>query len=243
MVHKGLAFFLRFRDQRLLWRHRRWLSADCVDPLSARGAKGKIHSNVLTMRRDVLKGPIGERSSGTEWHKSINACLRPRRGANSLCVCPANMFDSLSCFFIPTCSLTSFLFLILSFQHPPQTHNFRHPTFSLFYISPPILLCHSHSTHCARSTTSTTKRSITQEKERAANPQCERERLPMYDVREYLYKILVIGDVGTGKTSIIKRYVHNIFSMNYKSTVSPPFQSRTPVLPLMALQKHSCIVL
>ncbi|KAF9928012.1 rab32, member RAS oncoprotein [Linnemannia zychae] len=43
------------------------------------------------------------------------------------------------------------------------------------------------------------------------------------EVREYLYKILVIGDVGTGKTSIIKRYVHNIFSMNYKSTIGVDF--------------------
>lgn len=39
-------------------------------------------------------------------------------------------------------------------------------------------------------------------------------------MREYLYKILVVGDLGTGKTSIIRRYVHNIFSNNYKSTVS-----------------------
>lgn len=36
---------------------------------------------------------------------------------------------------------------------------------------------------------------------------------------EYLYKILVVGDIGTGKTSIIKRYVHDIFSNSYKSTV------------------------
>ncbi|KAG9069381.1 rab32, member RAS oncoprotein [Linnemannia hyalina] len=43
------------------------------------------------------------------------------------------------------------------------------------------------------------------------------------EIREYLYKILVIGDVGTGKTSIIKRYVHNIFSMNYKSTIGVDF--------------------
>ena len=37
--------------------------------------------------------------------------------------------------------------------------------------------------------------------------------------REYLYKVLVIGDIGVGKTSIIKRYVHGIFSAHYKSTV------------------------
>lgn len=41
--------------------------------------------------------------------------------------------------------------------------------------------------------------------------------------KEYLYKILVVGDLGTGKTSIIKRYVHNIFSMHYKSTVRLPY--------------------
>lgn len=49
------------------------------------------------------------------------------------------------------------------------------------------------------------------------------------EIREYLYKILVIGDLGTGKTSIIKRYVHNIFSMNYKSTVSPFSCTRQPI--------------
>lgn len=38
-------------------------------------------------------------------------------------------------------------------------------------------------------------------------------------VKEFLFKLLVVGDLGTGKTSIIKRYVHQIFSMHYKSTV------------------------
>ena len=38
--------------------------------------------------------------------------------------------------------------------------------------------------------------------------------------KEHLYKVLVIGDLGTGKTSIIKRYVHQFFSVHYRATVS-----------------------
>ncbi|XP_076631588.1 RAS oncogene family member Rab32 isoform X1 [Colletes latitarsis] len=41
--------------------------------------------------------------------------------------------------------------------------------------------------------------------------------------REHLYKILVIGELGAGKTSIIKRYVHQFFSQYYRATIGVDF--------------------
>jgi len=45
----------------------------------------------------------------------------------------------------------------------------------------------------------------------------------VYEKQDLMYKILVVGDIGTGKTSLIKKYVHNIFSPHYKSTVGVDF--------------------
>ncbi|CAG9855271.1 unnamed protein product [Phyllotreta striolata] len=42
-------------------------------------------------------------------------------------------------------------------------------------------------------------------------------------LKDHLYKILVIGDVGTGKTSIIKRYVHRFFTQHYRATIGVDF--------------------
>lgn len=47
---------------------------------------------------------------------------------------------------------------------------------------------------------------------------CSQSSVP--DKKEHLYKVLVIGELGVGKTSIIKRYVHQFFSVHYRATVS-----------------------
>lgn len=41
------------------------------------------------------------------------------------------------------------------------------------------------------------------------------------------YKLLMIGDIGTGKTNIIKQYTQGLFSTNYKSTIGVDFSSRS----------------
>ncbi|XP_068611833.1 ras-related protein Rab-38 [Brachionichthys hirsutus] len=41
--------------------------------------------------------------------------------------------------------------------------------------------------------------------------------------QERLLKVLVIGDLGVGKTSVIKRYVHQVFSQHYRATIGLDF--------------------
>jgi len=42
-------------------------------------------------------------------------------------------------------------------------------------------------------------------------------------IREYTFKVLVVGDIGTGKTSIVKRLKFNTFSDKLNSTVGVDF--------------------
>lgn len=45
----------------------------------------------------------------------------------------------------------------------------------------------------------------------------------MNDPNHKFFKVIVVGDIGTGKTTFLKRYVHDEFSSKYKSTVGVDF--------------------
>ncbi|XP_043486153.1 EF-hand calcium-binding domain-containing protein 4B isoform X1 [Polistes fuscatus] len=63
-------------------------------------------------------------------------------------------------------------------------------------------------------------RSVSQE---SASSQNNAPSIGVGEKREHLYKILVIGELGAGKTSIIKRYVHQFFSQHYRATIGVDF--------------------
>ncbi|KAK6020209.1 hypothetical protein OSTOST_14141 [Ostertagia ostertagi] len=48
--------------------------------------------------------------------------------------------------------------------------------------------------------------------------------------KQSTFKILVIGDPGTGKTSIIRRFVHDVFTANYKATIGVDFAMKKMIL-------------
>ena len=61
------------------------------------------------------------------------------------------------------------------------------------------------------------------------NPQnsvCLPKKTPIGEF-EALYKIVLIGDSNTGKTSLLLRFSENMFSENYLCTIGVDFKTRT----------------
>ena len=48
-----------------------------------------------------------------------------------------------------------------------------------------------------------------------------------YDIYDLIFKIILIGDSGVGKTNILTRYVNNEFSFSTQSTVGVEFSGKT----------------
>ncbi|KAK0158101.1 hypothetical protein PV328_009148 [Microctonus aethiopoides] len=48
-----------------------------------------------------------------------------------------------------------------------------------------------------------------------------------YNHKELLFKFLIIGDYGVGKTAIVRRYTEGKFSSNYKVTIGADFAIKT----------------
>lgn len=43
------------------------------------------------------------------------------------------------------------------------------------------------------------------------------------EAREYHFKILIVGDGGSGKSCILQRYINNTFSSKFKTTIGVDF--------------------
>ena len=47
---------------------------------------------------------------------------------------------------------------------------------------------------------------------------------------DYLFKVLLVGDSGCGKSSILRRYVENAFSNTYSQTIGVDFKIRSEMI-------------
>jgi small GTP-binding protein len=47
------------------------------------------------------------------------------------------------------------------------------------------------------------------------------------ELDEMVFKVLIVGEPGVGKTSLVKRYVNDVFTTRYKSTIGADFAYKT----------------
>jgi GTPase SAR1 family protein len=50
-------------------------------------------------------------------------------------------------------------------------------------------------------------------------------KIPDSSVRSFIYKVVVVGDGGVGKTSMVLRYCENSFKENYIMTIGSNFST------------------
>ncbi|XP_050156074.1 ras-related protein Rab11C-like [Malus sylvestris] len=55
---------------------------------------------------------------------------------------------------------------------------------------------------------------------------------------DYLFKIVLIGDSGVGKSNILSRFTRNEFSLESKSTIGVEFATRTLQSTLFTMAKQ-----
>ena len=53
----------------------------------------------------------------------------------------------------------------------------------------------------------------------------------MAETKSFIYKIVVVGDGGVGKTSMVLRYCEDTFKDNYIMTIGSNFSTKTVELP------------
>ncbi|KAH0766891.1 hypothetical protein KY285_002762 [Solanum tuberosum] len=52
---------------------------------------------------------------------------------------------------------------------------------------------------------------------------------------DYLFKVVLIGDSGVGKSNLLSRFTRNEFLLESKSTIGVEFATRTLQVPLLLL--------
>jgi hypothetical protein len=63
---------------------------------------------------------------------------------------------------------------------------------------------------------------------------------------DYLFKIVLIGDSGVGKSNILSRFTRNEFCLESKSTIGVEFATRTlqvrPTPPALSPRRFKCVL-
>lgn len=60
----------------------------------------------------------------------------------------------------------------------------------------------------------------------------------MTDHYDYLFKVVLMGEAGVGKTSLFRRYTENMFQPNYNSTIGVDFSVKTLEIPINGIPKQ-----